>query len=49
MISKLFILLSSFVHTDTAPVQQDRVISVSVPEDEIVIENVRPEMASVYY
>lgn len=49
MISKLFILLTSFVHTDTAPVQQNRVIIVSVPEDEIIIENVRPEMASMYY
>ena len=49
MISKLFILLSSFVHHDTTPVPQDRVIIVSVPEDEIVIENVRPEMSSMYY
>jgi hypothetical protein len=49
MISKLFILLTSFVHHDNVPVQQERVIVVTVPEDEIVIENVRPEMASVYY
>lgn len=49
MISKMFILLASFVHHDTVPVQHERVISVSVPEDEIVIENVRPEVASMYY
>lgn len=49
MISKLFILLSSFVHHDTTPVEQKRVIIVSVPEDEIVIENVRPDMSSMYY
>ena len=49
MFSKIFILLTSFVHTDTAPVEQKRVIVVSVPEDEIIIENVRPEVASMYY
>jgi len=49
MFSKFFILLASFVHGDTDTVQHERVISVSVPEDEIVIENVRPELASVYY
>ena len=49
MFSKIFILLTSFVHTDTTPVQQNKVISVSVPEDEIVIENVRPDMSSMYY
>ena len=49
MFSKFFILLTSFVYTDTTVVHHERVISVSVPEDEIVIENVRPEMASVYY
>jgi len=48
MISKLFILLTSFVHHDTVePVKVHPV--VSVPEDEIVIENIRPEMASMYY
>ena len=49
MISKIFVLLTSFINAGTPTVQQDRVISVSVPEVEIVIENVRPEMASVYY
>lgn len=49
MISKFFILLSSFVHHDTAVPEHKPVIVVSVPEDEIVIENIRPEMASMYY
>jgi hypothetical protein len=49
MFSKLFILLTSFVHHDTPVVQQHRVITVTVPEDEIIIETVRPEMASMYY
>lgn len=49
MISKIFVLLTSFVHHDTPVVQQHRVISVSVPEDEIIIENVRPDMSSMYY
>ena len=48
MFSKLFILLTSFVHTDTVePVKVCPV--VTIPEDEIVIENIRPEMASMYY
>ena len=51
MFSKiLFVVSSLFAHdtTNPAPVQE-RVISVSVPEDEIIIENIRPEMASMYY
>ena len=49
MISKIFVLLTSFINAGTPPVHQDRVITVTVPEDEIVIETVRPEMASMYY
>lgn len=49
MISKIFVLLASFVHHDIPTVQQHRVITVTVPEDEIIIETVRPEMASMYY
>jgi hypothetical protein len=51
MFSKIIFVVSSlFAHNtaDRVPVQE-RVISVSVPEDEIVIENIRPEMASMYY
>jgi hypothetical protein len=48
MISKFFILLTSFVHTDTVEPTKVHPI-VSVPEDEIIIENIRPEMASMYY
>ena len=49
MFGKIFVFFSSFFHHDTVPVQQERVIVVSVPEDEIVIESIRPEMASMYY
>jgi hypothetical protein len=49
MFGKIFVFFSSFFHHDTVPVQQEQVIVVSVPEDEIVIENIRPEMASMYY
>ena len=51
MFSKIIFVVSSFFAYDTSdhvPVQE-RVISVSVPEDEIVIENIRPELASMYY
>jgi|688.fasta_scaffold685280_1 hypothetical protein len=49
MFSKVFILISSFLHSDADVVRVQRTISVSVPEDEIVIENIRPEVASMYY
>jgi len=49
MFSKVFIIISSFLHSDVDVVRVERTISVSVPEDEIVIENVRPEFASMYY
>jgi hypothetical protein len=51
MFSKIIFVVSSlFAHdtSDRVPVQE-RVISVSVPEDEIVIVNISPEMASMYY
>ena len=51
MFSKfIFVVSSLFAHDtpNTTPVQE-RVISVSVPEDEIIIENIRPQMASMYY
>jgi len=47
MISKIFVLFTSFFHHDVAEVKVHPV--VSVPEDEIVIVNIRPEMASMYY
>jgi hypothetical protein len=47
MISKIFVLFTSFFHHDTVEVKVHPV--VSVPEDEIVIENIRPELASMYY
>jgi hypothetical protein len=49
MINKFFILLTSFIYTDVPAVEQERVIVIDMPEDEIVIENIRPEMASMYY
>jgi hypothetical protein len=42
MFSKLFIILSHFVYSDTPVAQQEKVIVVTVPEDEIVIENIKP-------
>ena len=51
MFSKIvFVISSLFAHNTTNPPSvQERVISVSVPEDEIIVENIRPEMASMYY
>lgn len=51
MFSKIIFVVSSLFAHDTpnpAPVQE-RVISVSVPEDEIIIENVNPLLISMYY
>jgi hypothetical protein len=51
MFSKIIFVVSSlFAHNtvDHVPVQE-RVITVSVPEDEIIIENIRPDMASMYF
>jgi len=51
MFSKIIFVVSSlFAHNtiDRVPVPE-RVITVSVPEDEIIVENIVPEMASMYY
>ena len=51
MFSKIIFVVSSLFAHDTpnhAPVQE-RVISVSVPEDEIIIDNVPLELVTMYY
>ena len=51
MFSKIVFVISSLFAHDTqnpAPVQE-RVISVSVPEDEIIIDNVPLELVPMYY
>lgn len=47
MFSKIFVLFTSFFHHDAVEAKVCPV--VTIPEDEIVIENIRPEMASMYY
>lgn len=51
MFSKIIFVVSSlFAHdTPNPPPVQERVISVSVPEDEIIIVSIRPVVASMYY
>ena len=51
MFSKIIFVVSSLFAHDTTnpPPVQERVISVSVPEDEIIIENVNPLLISMYY
>ena len=51
MFSKILFVFTSFFTRDNVepPPVQHHTIVVTVPEDEIVIENIRPEMASMYY